>query len=267
MPDAPVEFKVSPLLKTKYLGRKYVYLKSVNSTSTYLADMDRENAVHGTIVAADQQTAGRGRMDRTWHSPPGENLYFSVLLLPELIPAKAPQLALVTAAALIRVLKKRFPGLYPGVKWPNDILVQGRKLAGILCEMKTEMNDIHRVIIGIGINVNSTIGSYPQELRESAISLLDATGSISNRQELIADIAAELENMYEQWLKKGLAPLIRLLEENSAMRDQEVIVLLQNREIQGTARGLSDEGYLILETADGIVQLPAGEVLLTKRTM
>jgi BirA family biotin operon repressor/biotin-[acetyl-CoA-carboxylase] ligase len=215
-------------------------------------------------VAADRQTAGRGRMQNTWHSPAGLNLYFSVLLRPEIVPAKIPQLALVTAVGLITALKNNFPDLNPRIKWPNDILVQDRKLAGILCEMQMEADKIHHVIIGAGINVNSRSGTYPPDLRGQAISLLDATGLTSSREKLIADILTELERCYELWLEQGLTPFLAMIDENSAIRDREITVVMQNKEISGIARGLSDDGYLKLETPEGILKFPAGEVHLRK---
>jgi BirA family biotin operon repressor/biotin-[acetyl-CoA-carboxylase] ligase len=262
--DVPGTLAVSLLLKSKIIGRSYVYLESVDSTSSYLALMDPEEAVHGAVVAADHQTSGRGRMQNRWYSPPGSNLYFSILLRPDISPQKAPQLALVTAAALVKVFKKIYPGLYPTVKWPNDILVKGRKLAGILCEMQTEEDKVNRVIIGIGINVNSTSESYPFELRESAISLRDATGAISSRQVLIASILAEFEKCYELWLQQCLSPFIKVIEDNSAIRDREIIAVMKNREVRGIARGISDEGYLVIETSDGLIQIPSGEVHIQK---
>ena len=262
--DVPDDLQVIPFLKTKYIGKRYVYLDAVDSTSTHLAAMNPAEAVHGTVVAADRQTAGRGRMQRTWYSPPETNLYFSVLLIPDIVPAKAPQLALVTAAVLLHVLKDNFPGLDPHVKWPNDILLKGRKLAGILCEMRVEAERVRHVIIGIGINVNGKGESYPPELRDSAISLRDATGKKSRRQELMAAILSEMEKRYELWLDKGLLPFIEFLEENSAIKDHDIIVVLQNREISGIARRISDDGDLIIETPNGMVQLPAGEVHMKK---
>ncbi|UCH80129.1 MAG: biotin--[acetyl-CoA-carboxylase] ligase [Nitrospiraceae bacterium] len=263
--DVPSKLEVSQLLKSKFMGKSYVYLESVDSTSSYLASMDNDKAVHGAVVAADRQTAGRGRMQNTWYSPPGTNLYFSVLLQPEIVPQKAPLLALVTAAALMKVFKQKYPGLHPEVKWPNDILVQGRKLAGILCEMQTEEDKVSRVIIGIGINVNGKSESYPFELRERAISLRDATGATSSRQVLIASILTEFEKCYELWLQQGLSPFKKILENNSATRDSEIIAVMNNREVRGIARGISDEGYLMIETSDGLVQLPAGEVHIKKK--
>ena len=263
--DVPGTLEVSLLLKSKIIGKSYVYLESVDSTSLYLASMGSDKAVHGAVVAADRQTAGRGRMQNTWYSPPGTNLYFSILLRPEIVPLKAPHLALVTAAALIKVFKQKYPGLHPTVKWPNDILVQGRKLAGILCEMQSEEDRVRRVIIGIGINVNSKSESYPSELRERAISLRDATGATSSRQDLIASILTELEKCYEIWLQQGLSPFIKILDNNSAIRDSEIIAVMQDREISGIARGISDEGYLMLETPGGLIQLSAGEVHLKKK--
>ncbi len=250
------------LLETKFIGKCYVFLETVDSTSTYLAAMDPATAVHGTVVAADRQTAGRGRMQNTWHSPAGLNLYFSVLLRPDLVPEKTPQLALVTAVALMTALKNNFPALQPRIKWPNDILVQDRKLAGILCEMRVEADKIHHVIIGAGINVNSRSETYPPELRGRAISLLDATGRKSSREKLIADILMELEKCYELWLEQGLPPFISIIEENSAISDREITVVTQDKKITGIARGLSDDGYLRLETPEGILEFPAGEVHL-----
>jgi len=265
--DVPGKLEVSPLLKSKCIGKSYVYLESVDSTSSYLAAMEPDEAVHGAVVAADRQTAGRGRMQNTWYSPPGTNLYFSILLRPDIVPLKAPHLALVTAAALVKVFKQKYPGLHPTVKWPNDILVQGRKLAGILCEMQSDEDRVRRVIIGIGINVNGKSESYPLELRERSISLRDATGATSSRQDLIASILTEFEKCYELWLQQGLSPFMKILENNSAIKDSEIIAVMQNREVSGIARGISDEGYLILETPDGLIQLPAGEVHLKKRAI
>ena len=263
--DVPTKLEVSPLLRSKFIGKSYVYRESVDSTSSYLASMEPDEAVHGAVVAADRQTAGRGRMQNTWYSPPGTNLYFSIILRPDIVLLKAPHLALVTAAALMKVFKQKYPGLHPTVKWPNDILVQGRKLAGILCEMQSEEDRVRRVIIGIGINVNSKIESYPLDLRERSISLRDATGSTSSRQDLIASILTEFEKCYELWLQQGLSPFMKIIENNSAIRDSEIIAVMQNREVSGIARGISDEGYLILETPDGLIQLPAGEVHLKKK--
>jgi len=260
--DVPGDLKVRPLLKTKCIGKSYVYLETVDSTSTYLAAMDPAIAVHGTVVAADRQTAGRGRMQNIWHSPAGLNLYFSVLLRPDIVPAKTPQLALVTAVALITALKNNFPDLHPRVKWPNDILVQDKKLAGILCEMRVEADKINHVIIGSGINVNSRSEIYPRELRNRAISLLDATGKISSRETLMADVLMEMEKCYGLWLKQGLPPFLEIIEENSAISDREITVVTQSKEITGIARGLSDDGYLKLETPEGIMEFPAGEVHL-----
>jgi BirA family biotin operon repressor/biotin-[acetyl-CoA-carboxylase] ligase len=131
--------------------------------------------------------------------------------------------------------------------------------------MKSEEDRVRRVIIGIGINVNSKSESYPLELRKRAISLRDATGATSSRQDLIASILTELEKCYELWLQQGLSPFMEILENNSAIRDCEIIAVTQNREVSGIARGLSDEGYLMLETPDGLIKLPAGEVHLKKR--
>lgn len=260
-----IEKKVAALTRTRFMGRNYIYLESVDSTNSYLARMGPAEAVHGTVVAADHQTAGRGRMQNRWHSPAGLNLYFSALLRPDIPPAKIPQLALVAAVALMSALKYNFPGLYPQIKWPNDILVRGRKLAGILCEMRTEADKVCHVIIGAGINVNSRSETYPPELRDTAISLLESTGKVSDREKLIADILMELERYYELWLEQGLSPLIPIIEENSAIRDQEVTVVMQDKETAGIARGLSDAGCLRLQTPEGILQFPAGEVHLIRK--
>ncbi len=260
--DIPADSAVVPLLKTKLIGKPYLYLESVDSTSTYLASVPSHEAVHGTVVAAGEQTAGRGRMKRRWFSPPGTNLYFSLLLRPDITPAKAPQLALISAAALLNVLKNLFPGLHPTVKWPNDILLQGRKLAGILCEMQTKGNILNRVIVGIGLNVNSRCQRYEGRLRDTAISLLDATERTSNRITLIADILMEFERCYEIWMETGLQQFIAFIDENSAIRDREITVIMQEREITGIARGLTDDGHLRLETPDSTLLLPSGEVYL-----
>jgi BirA family biotin operon repressor/biotin-[acetyl-CoA-carboxylase] ligase len=145
------------------------WLARVDSTQQVARDLARAGAAEGTAVVAEEQTAGRGRLGRPWHSPPGENLYCSVVLRPPLAPGEVPQIALVAGIAVAAAVEE-VTGRRPAIKWPNDVLLDGKKVAGILTEMESEIDRVHHVIAGIGVNLNTR--RFPRELRDKASSLL-----------------------------------------------------------------------------------------------
>jgi BirA family biotin operon repressor/biotin-[acetyl-CoA-carboxylase] ligase len=260
--NAPFAAEVTPHLKTLTLGRRIDYRDVVDSTNRVAGDLARQGAPEGTVVVADAQTAGRGRMGRSWESPAGENLYFSVLLTPDVVPARVPQLALVAAVAVHEGLAACCPRIVAAIKWPNDILVDGRKVAGILCEASLEADRVHRVILGIGINVNGT--SLPRALRPVADTLRSAGGRDVSRPELLAAVLNRLEARYAGWLRDGsLSGCLGYFERHSALTGRLVTAETLAGVVRGTARGITPGGELTIETQGGeLRRLLAGDVHL-----
>jgi BirA family biotin operon repressor/biotin-[acetyl-CoA-carboxylase] ligase len=201
-------------------------------------------------------------MGRRWESPAGENIYFSVLLTPNVEPARVPQLALVAAVAVHEGLAECCPEITAQIKWPNDILVGGRKVAGILCEASLEADRVHRAVIGIGINVNGR--RVPPTLRATATTLRIAGGREVSRPGLLAAVLNHLEARYEGWLRDGsLSGLLDYFELHSALNGRPVAAENLSGVVRGTARGITPTGELVIETAGGgLVHLLAGDVHL-----
>ena len=260
--NVPFAAEVTPHLGTATFGRRIDYHDAIDSTNRVAGDLARQGAAEGTVVVADAQSAGRGRMGRRWESPAGENLYFSVLLTPNVEPARVPQLALVAAVAVHEGLAACCPEIPARIKWPNDILVEGRKVAGILCEASLEADRVHRVVLGIGINVNGV--SVPRALRASATTLRIAGGREVSRPALLGAVLNQLEARYQGWLRDGsLSGILDYFERHSALNGRPVAAENLSGVVHGTARGITPAGELVIETAAGaLLQLLAGDVHL-----
>ena len=260
--NLPLAAEVTPHLKTLTLGRRIEYHDQLDSTNRAAGELARQGAAEGAVVVADAQTAGRGRMGRRWESPAGENLYFSVLLTPDVEPARVPQLALVAAVAVHEGLAECCPEITAQIKWPNDILVDGRKVAGILCEASLEADRVHRVVLGIGINVNGR--GVPRELRATATTLRIEGGREVSRPALLGAVLNHLEARYEGWLREGsLSGLLVFFERHSALNGRLVAAENRSGVVRGTARGVAPTGELVIETPDGaLLHLLAGDVHL-----
>jgi BirA family biotin operon repressor/biotin-[acetyl-CoA-carboxylase] ligase len=258
-PNVPNAAEVTPRLTTRVIGRPLVYHPVVDSTNTLAAQLARDGVAAGTTVVADLQSAGRGRLQRNWFSPPGANLYVSILLRPDVSPWRVGELPLVVAVALLTVLDARWPDLAAAVKWPNDVLVNGRKLCGILCESEVETDAVHYVIVGIGFNLNTE--AFPAELRDIATSLRIETGTEVSRAALLADVLNAFEPDYVRWREADdLGPFVPRLTDRLAMKDRPVVVRNVRGDVSGTARGLSADGGLRLETDDGLITVMSGDV-------
>ncbi len=259
--ELPLPEELKLLINDSVFSTHIEYLEQATSTNQILMQMADQGAPSGLLLIAEQQSAGHGRMQRQWHSPPGENLYFSTMIRPEIIPHKAPQLSLVVAAAIYVSLKKLYPKLDVAVKWPNDIFLSGKKVAGVLCEMQTDMTSVKHVVIGIGINVNSV--EFPEELKEIATSVAIETGAQSSRCQLLAEIINTLDQLYMEWLSGGLAPMIPLLNSASMLTGKEVTINLPASSYKAKVIGIDAHGFLEVETTDGIKSVPSGEVSLS----
>jgi BirA family transcriptional regulator, biotin operon repressor / biotin---[acetyl-CoA-carboxylase] ligase len=240
--------------------RRVHWFEEVESTQLVARDLARDGAPEGTIVIAERQTAGRGRLGRQWHSPLGLNLYCSIVLRPPLAPGAVPRVALVIGAAAAAAIAEE-TGLRPAIKWPNDVLLGGRKVVGILVEMESEMERVHHVIAGIGVNLNAPIGSFPRALRRKASSLLAVTGRRVDRAAFTGRLLAALEARYGRFLSVGFSSVRAEWESFSCLTGRDVRVAGADGEVAGRVLGLDDDGALRLRTTDGgAVRIVAGEV-------
>lgn len=240
-------------------NKKIIYYEELDSTNIKAAELAKAGAEHGTVVVADRQTAGKGRRGRTWESPAGENIYMSVLLRPEFEPAKAPMLTLVMAYSVTEVLKKQgFPDIQ--IKWPNDIILSGKKVCGILTEMQLKGTAIDHVIVGTGINVNTK--EFPKELDEKATSLYLESSTSFERNDIIEQIVVHFEHVYQQFTE--IQDLSFLQKEYNSMLvnvGKEVRILEPENTYMALSRGINDKGELLVTTSDGEEKkIYAGEV-------
>ena len=263
----PVEAEVLPFLTCRRFGRSMHYHGVTASTNIQAKALATNGAPEGSVVVADAQTGGRGRMGRSWVSPSGVNLYFSLILRPPLPSIRVPQLTLLVAAAIHQALSSFAADVVPLIKWPNDILVNGRKLCGVLCEMQSETDLVHFVVVGIGINVNLSL--LPPELEDSATSLFLESGRLFSRPELLASVLNHFEPLYDAWLlQDDLGFILPYLEQYSLLQSKEVTVDQLNRTVCGMVTGISCGGELKIESADGQTLLvSSGEAHLRKEKL
>ena len=257
VPDRLLPAEIHYGLGTVAVGRRIVYLERTGSTSNTARELARQGAPEGTLVVAEEQTAGRGRRGRSWNCPFGRGLLFSLVLRPMVHPACAPQVTMVAAVAMARAIEK-VTGLTPGIKWPNDLLLEGKKVCGILTELDAEPEAVSHVVIGVGVNVNVPAGDLEPD---RATSLQVRTGKDVGRVRLLQEALRQLEEWYRVWQAGGF-PVIRAeWQKRSVTVDRLVRVRLGDITLAGRAAGVDEEGALLLELPDGTVQrLMAGEV-------
>lgn len=256
--------EIASRLQTKWAGRTLHYFASTGSTNPDAKRFAEEGAPHGTVVVADRQTAGRGRRGRAWESPAGKSIYFTIVVRPQFVPDKASMITLVAALAVAEAVREE-TGLSAGIKWPNDVVVNGKKICGILTEMSMtpEMNEIQFLVAGVGVNVNqSSEEEFPEELRGTATSLRIEAGREFARAALLARILRRFEEGYECFGKTlDLSALRARYEEMLLGRDDRVRVLDPRGEYTGISRGITETGELIVEKENGETALVyAGEV-------
>lgn len=258
-PDILTKEELSSMIDTEWAGQTIYYFDQIDSTNIRAKQLGEEGVPHGTLIVAGQQNAGRGRRGRTWESPPGVSIYMSIVLRPEMAPVKAPMLTLVMALSAADSLKE-CTGLDVQIKWPNDIVLNGKKLAGILTEMSTEMDYINHVVIGVGINVNT--GQLPEELEEKATSLRLETGRIIRRSEIIASIMKEFERNYQLFIEtQGLRQMQEKYNSLLINREKEVRILGVKEEYAAYALGINEKGELLVRRDNGEIEaILAGEV-------
>lgn len=248
-------------LKTKRLGKKIYYLSEINSTNIQARALAERGGAEGETVIAEKQTEGRGRMGRNWVSPPHVNLYLSVILRPRLPPARAPQITLMAAVALAETVESVI-GRPPEIKWPNDILVDGRKLAGILTESSCQADRVLFVVLGIGINVNFGVEFMPEDLRARATSLMILARKPVSREELARRLIRNLDRCYGDLEQSGFGALSRRWDAYFGLKGKKVIVEMTDQSVVGRALGIDDDGTLLLEDETrALHKVIAGDVI------
>ena len=259
IPDRLGELEVRPLLNTHDVGQALHWYEEVGSTNDVAKELADEGALHGEVVIAERQSAGRGRRGRSWSSPPRKNLYLSVVLRPDLPPARAPEVTLLAAVAVCQAVR-RAGVASAAIKWPNDVLASGRKLAGVLTEMAAEVERVQWLVVGIGVNVNAAAGDFPDELRELATSLLIERGHPVPRALFAAALLTALEEWLDRHAAEGFAPVRAAWREMSDTLGREVRVRVGSADLVGLAEDVDETGALLVRTASGLERVVAGDV-------
>jgi BirA family biotin operon repressor/biotin-[acetyl-CoA-carboxylase] ligase len=253
---------LSRLGKTRVVGRDIRVFEQTTSTSDVIEKLARDQAREGVVVFAETQSKGRGRLGRKWVSPSRKGLWLSVLLRPDLPPQSATQLTIVSATALRRAIQSQ-TGLEAAIKWPNDILVGGKKVAGILTELHAELDRIKFLIIGIGVDVNLNQADFPAELRSLASSLRIQSGKPVQRAELAVAVLRELDDEYERLIAGRFTAIADEWEAHCGTIGQDVVIRSGQRQIRGRAESLGEDGALLLRTEHGHLEpIVGGDVAI-----
>lgn len=246
-------------LPTTAIGQVVHCFDQIDSTNSRAFRLAEKGAAHGTLVVAEVQTKGRGRLQRSWFSPPGLGVWLSVVLRPAIKPADAPSFSLVAGLSLAQTIEEELK-LSPKLKWPNDCLLDGKKVAGILTELSTDQGSVRFLILGVGINIHQRENDFPPELRRSAISLAMASKVRPDRLEFLQAFLGRLENDYEKFVREGLTPFIDDYTTRCSLIDCEIDVRMGNRTVSGRVLRINSTGALVLESGGAELVLAAGEV-------
>ncbi|MCD6487049.1 MAG: biotin--[acetyl-CoA-carboxylase] ligase [Syntrophobacterales bacterium] len=266
VPEILLKNEIQEGLNTEIIGRKDIYhhrlADSTNVRAKYLAD---EGAAEGTVIIAEEQEQGRGRRGRSWFSPEGKGIYVSIILRPGLAPSESPKLTLMAAVAVAEALLS-LTSLDVRIKWPNDIMIHGRKLAGILTEISTEMDAVEYVIIGLGLNVNIPYDLFPTDISDMATSIILETGRQFPRIRILKAYLEWLEKYYELFMKSGFGSVLKRWKELSDIIGRQVRIDLVNQSHTGEVLDVDENGVLVLKDLAGTLhRIFSGDVKLLNR--
>ena len=250
--------ELQSLLAGNLLGSQVHFFDSIDSTNAKAFELARGGVPEGTVVVAETQTRGKGRIGRKWESPAGMNLYLSVVLRPKVAPQGAQGLTFVAALAAAEAVFAS--GAKPAVKWPNDILIGGRKTAGILLEMDSEPDRVHFVVAGIGVNLNVRRDMFPEYIKDTATSLFEETGSSVDRGLFTARLLSSMERWYGVYLSEGFVPVIEAWKGWFNSAGKPVKVTFFDRTVEGTCAGVDTDGALLLEREGRVERIISGDV-------
>lgn len=260
-PDLLSTAEIQSRLNTKVLGQKIIHFDSIDSTNNIAKDYALNEWEEGLLITAEEQTSGRGRRGRPWASPKGTGIWMSLLLRPNILPSEAPKFTLLAAVAVAKSIYQE-TGLLAQIKWPNDIILDKKKVCGILTEMNAELDNINYIIIGIGLNTNQKKEDFPTDIRQQAISLAEVKGERVSRQNLVRRILENLEMYYLNFIQeKDFTSILQEWRELSCTIGRQVKATFNGEEVIGTAVDITDEGALLVQKEDGdIIKISYGDV-------
>lgn len=258
-PDLMTEAEIKSLMHTDWVAKEVLYFDTIDSTNTKAQELAEKGYPSGTLVVADKQESGKGRRGRSWVSPSGTGIFMTLMIKPDINPNNASMLTLVAALAVAKAITS-VTGEEAMIKWPNDIVVNGKKVCGILTEMNAQFDYINHIVVGIGINVHNE--SFPEEISQMASSLMiEAGGKRFHRAQIIADTMSYFEQYYDTFLKtQDLSALVREYDELLVNRNKSVRVLDPKEPFDGKAMGITPKGELIVDTWESRKLVSSGEV-------
>lgn len=258
VPDRLTALEVGPLLATRELGRTVHHYEKLESTNAKAFELAQEGGSHGDLIVTEHQTAGKGRRGRSWVSPAGKSLAMSLILRPEIAPSRAPEVTLVAAVALAETL--RDSGVQADIKWPNDVQIAGKKVAGILTELSADVERVHFVVLGIGVNLNAELTDFPPDVAELATSVNLTRHSPVHRALFTAALLGKLEQWLDTWTDDGFEPIRTAWKGLASTLGQEVLVRADQRELRGIAEDIDASGALLLRVGDKLERVLSGDV-------
>lgn len=258
-PDLMTEAEIKSLMHTDWVAKEVLYFDTIDSTNTKAQELAEKGYPSGTLVVADKQDSGKGRRGRSWVSPSGTGIFMTLMIKPDINPNNASMLTLVAALAVAKAITS-VTGEEALIKWPNDIVVNGKKVCGILTEMNAQFDYINHIVVGIGINVHNE--SFPEEISQMASSLMiEAGGKRFHRAQIIAETMSYFEQYYDTFLKtQDLSALVREYDELLVNRNKSVRVLDPKEPFDGKAMGITPKGELIVDTWESRKLVSSGEV-------
>ena len=259
-PDLLTSDEVSEFLKTINIGKEIIHFDSVGSTNNVAKDLASKGAKHGTVIIGEEQLSGKGRLGRQWLAPKHKGIWMSIILKPEIDPINVPKITHISAAAVILALKEF--NIKALVKWPNDIIINNKKICGILTEMSGEINRISYVVVGIGINANLESSDIPADISEKASSIYLETLKIIDRKKLTASVLNNFEMLYEMFISTGaIVESINICRENSILLGKQIRILRQGKTETAKAVDINNAGELVVKFKDGHLEsIISGEV-------
>ena len=260
VPDRLIPQELRWNLNTQRIGRAFYAYETTDSTMDIAHRLATAGEAEGAVVVSEGQSRGRGRLGRNWFSPKGKGIYTSIILRPSLQLSEVPFITLMTAVALARAVESQ-TGLKPEIKWPNDLLFNGKKFTGILTELNAELNRIHYLVVGIGMNVNSS----PAALPVHATSIAQELGERVDRLALARAIFSQMDRSYSQFLEEGVQPILEGWRSFAGFLGKRIRVVTEGRTVDGQAMDVDTTGALLVRTDHGFVEsVSAGEVLLAR---
>jgi len=258
-PDLMTEAEIKSLMHTDWVAKEVLYFDTIDSTNTKAQELAEKGYPSGTLVVADKQESGKGRRGRSWVSPSGTGIFMTLMIKPDINPNNASMLTLVAALAVAKAITS-VTGEEALIKWPNDIVVNSKKVCGILTEMNAQFDYINHIVVGIGINVHNE--SFPEEISQMASSLMiEAGGKRFHRAQIIAETMSYFEQYYDTFLKtQDLSALVREYDELLVNRNKSVRVLDPKEPFDGKAMGITPKGELIVDTWESRKLVSSGEV-------